>query len=78
MAHNALTNVIRHAGAGSVVISLDCTGEELRLSVSDDGVGAAGGLRDKGPRVQEHAGRCRAYGRMPGGGGRTGMGAGPP
>ena len=39
MAHNALTNVIRHAGAGSVVISLDCTGEVLRLSVSDDGAG---------------------------------------
>ena len=39
MAHNALTNVIRHAGAGQVVICLDCTGEELRLSVSDDGSG---------------------------------------
>ena len=39
VAHNALTNVIRHAGAGQVVIGLDCTGEELRLSVSDDGGG---------------------------------------
>ena len=39
MAHNALTNVIRHAGAGQVVIGLDCTGAELRLSVSDDGAG---------------------------------------
>ena len=40
IAHNALTNVIRHAaGAGQVVIRLDCTGEELRLSVSDDGIG---------------------------------------
>ena len=58
MAHNALTNVIRHAGAGQVVISLDCTGEELRLSVSDDGVRTARGLRNQGPRVQEHAGRC--------------------
>ena len=37
IAHNALTNVIRHAGAGQVVIGLDCGGEELRLSVSDDG-----------------------------------------
>ena len=42
VAHNALTNVIRHAGASRVVIGLDCTGEELRLSVSDDG----GGLPD--------------------------------
>ena len=39
MAHNALTNVIRHAEAGRVVIVLDCTGDELRLSVSDDGKG---------------------------------------
>ena len=39
MAHNALTNVIRHAEAHEVVIVLDCTGEELRLSVSDDGIG---------------------------------------
>ena len=39
IAHNALTNVIRHAGASRVVIGFDCTGEELRLSVSDDGGG---------------------------------------
>ena len=39
IAHNALTNVIRHAGASEVVIGLDCDGEELRLSVSDDGRG---------------------------------------
>ena len=39
VAHNALTNVIRHAGASEVVIGLDCNGEELRLSVSDDGGG---------------------------------------
>ena len=40
--HNALTDVIRHAEARRVVIVLDCTGDELRLSVSDDG----GGLPD--------------------------------
>ena len=39
IAHNALTNVIRHAEASRVLIGLDCAGEELRLSVSDDGVG---------------------------------------
>ena len=39
VAHNALTNVIRHANASRVVIGLDCDGEELRLSVSDDGTG---------------------------------------
>ena len=39
IAHNALTNLVRHANASEVVISLDCTGEALRLSVSDDGIG---------------------------------------
>ena len=39
IAHNALTNVIRHADASEVVIGLDCDGDELRLSVSDDGRG---------------------------------------
>ncbi len=39
IAHNALTNVIRHAGASEVVIGLDCDGEELLLSVSDNGSG---------------------------------------
>ena len=39
IAHNALTNVMRHAQAGRTLIELDCTCEQLRLSVSDDGVG---------------------------------------
>ena len=37
--HNALTNVMRHAQAGGALIELDCTGQQLGLSVSDDGVG---------------------------------------
>ena len=39
IAHNALTNVMRHAQARRTTIELNCTGEELRLSVSDDGIG---------------------------------------
>ena len=39
IAHNALTNVIRHAGASRVVIDLDYGDDQLRLSVSDDGTG---------------------------------------
>ena len=39
IAHNALTNVLRHAKASRALIELDCTGEQLRLSVSDDGIG---------------------------------------
>ena len=48
IAHNALTNVIRHAGAGEVVIGLECDGEELRLSVSDDGIGLPDGYETRG------------------------------
>ena len=39
IAHNALTNVMRHAQASRVVINLDYFEDEVRLSVSDDGVG---------------------------------------
>ena len=39
IAHNALTNVVRHAESKKVVIGLDCDDEQLRLSVSDDGIG---------------------------------------
>ena len=39
IAHNALTNVVRHVEAQRVVIDLDCTDHQLRLSVSDDGTG---------------------------------------
>ena len=48
IAHNALTNVIRHAEANGVVIVLDCTGDELRLSVSDDGIGLREYYQTKG------------------------------
>ena len=39
MAHNSLTNVIRHARATRVIIELECEDDWLRLSVSDDGTG---------------------------------------
>ena len=39
IAHNALTNAFRHAKASRVLIELDFGRHELRLSVSDDGVG---------------------------------------
>ena len=39
IAHNALTNAFRHAGASRVLIDLHFGQDELRLSVSDDGVG---------------------------------------
>ena len=39
IAHNALANAFRHAEASKVLIELDFGQYELRLSVSDDGVG---------------------------------------
>ena len=60
IAHNALTNVIRHAGASRVVIGLDCTGDELRLSVSDDGAGLPEDYETRGHgfrNMQADAGR---------------------
>ena len=39
IAHNALTNALRHAGASRVLVGLDFGRDELRLSVSDDGMG---------------------------------------
>ena len=39
IAHNALTNAFRHAAASRVVVELDFGKDEVRLSVSDDGVG---------------------------------------
>jgi signal transduction histidine kinase len=35
----ALNNVIKHAGAHTVLINMDCGGEALRVSVRDDGQG---------------------------------------
>ena len=60
IAHNALTNVIRHANASEVVIGLDCDGEELRLSVSDDGGGLPEDYQARGHgfrNMQADAGR---------------------
>ena len=39
IAHNALTNAYRHAEASRVSIDLEFGGEDIRLSVSDDGIG---------------------------------------
>ena len=41
IAQEALRNVEKHAGASSATVELDFSGEEIRLSVSDDGRGFA-------------------------------------
>jgi signal transduction histidine kinase len=51
----ALANAAKHAGAAQVVIRVDEDGDELRVQVSDDGVGGAdengSGLRGLADRV---------------------------
>lgn len=39
IAHNALTNALRHSNADSVTLCLEFRGNALRMSVSDDGIG---------------------------------------
>lgn len=44
----AVTNAVKHSGAGTIEVSLDCDRQLLQLSVKDDGVGfaeAAGGAQ---------------------------------
>ncbi len=46
--HNALTNALRHSGAGHVRVELDFGKGFVRLSVSDDGVGLPAGYAAMG------------------------------
>ena len=48
IAHNALTNAFRHAGAGCVRVELDFRGDGIRLTVEDDGVGLPGDYAERG------------------------------
>ena len=48
IAHNALTNAFLHAGASRVLIGLDFGQDELRLAVSDDGVGLPDDYEERG------------------------------
>ena len=47
IAHNALTNAFRHAEASRVLVDLDFGRHDLRLSVSDDGVGLPGDYEER-------------------------------
>ena len=62
IAHNALTNAFRHAAASRVLVELDFGEDNLRLSVSDDGIG----LPD------DYAGRGHGFANMRAGAGRLG------
>ncbi len=60
IAHNALANAFRHAGASKVLVELDFGRDELRLSVSDDGVGLPDDYQERGhgfKNMRTYAGR---------------------
>ena len=60
IAHNALANALRHAGANRVLVELDFGQDELRLSVSDDGVGLPDDYEERGhgfANMRAYAGR---------------------
>ena len=60
IAHNALANALRHAGASRVLVELDFGRDELRLSVSDDGVGLPDDYEERGhgfSNMRAYAGR---------------------
>ncbi len=46
IAQEALTNVVRHAGATSAVVTVERLDDELRLTVDDDGRGLEGGAEE--------------------------------
>ena len=62
IAHNALTNAFRHAGASRVSVELDFRESPVRLSVSDDGIGLP----------EDYAERGHGFANMRAGAGRLG------
>ena len=48
IAHNALANAFRHAGAENVTLSLEFRTKNLRMSVEDDGIGLPEDFADRG------------------------------
>ena len=62
IAHNALTNAFRHAGASRVVVELDYGLDELRLSVSDDGVGLPDDYEERGHGFENMRAHARRLG----------------
>ena len=65
IAHNALTNALRHSGATRVTVALDFEASGLRMSVSDDGVGLPVDYADRGHGFNfMRANAARAGGRL--------------
>ena len=57
-----LSNVVRHAQAGQVYVTVALTAEQLTLKVQDDGIGPGPGKRTGGRGVPSLAQRAEAFG----------------
>src|SRR5581483_12455688 len=64
VAREALSNVVRHAGARAAAVELERSGDLLVLSVRDDGDGfdPAAGVRSGGDGLRNMKARARALG----------------
>ena len=75
IAHNAMTNALRHARASRVDITLDFRGDGLIMSVADDGVGLAEDYAQRGHGFRNMAAKAARVGGQltvePGGSGGT-------
>jgi PAS domain S-box-containing protein len=57
-----LSNVARHAQASAVTVTIDCTGQQLRLSVNDDGIGIRESAIRSGNGITNLTARARKHG----------------
>ena len=62
IAHNALTNAYRHAEASRVSVHLEFGGEDIRLSVSDDGAGLPDDYSERGSGFANMTGAAERLG----------------
>ena len=62
IAHNALTNAYRHAGACRVAVDLAFDEDDIRLSVSDDGTGLPDDYTERGSGFANMAGTAERLG----------------
>ncbi|MDE2921113.1 MAG: ATP-binding protein [Chloroflexota bacterium] len=75
IAHNALTNALRHARASKVSVALDYQDKSLRMSVSDDGIGLPDDYAERGHGFKYmHANAEQMNGRLHVTSGRPGRG----
>ena len=67
IAHNAMTNALRHANADKVVVALNFEEDRLQMSISDDGIGLPDDYATRGHGFRNMRMDAERIGRQPGG-----------